>query len=258
MASNPPGKCCTIGVKHEGTPTGELKNIGDVSTYFAYPESKDTSTAILILTDVIGHKFENAQLIADQFAANGYYVVMPDLFEGDPIPLNRPADFDIMKWLTTSGPSKGHTKETVDPIVEKIIKDMKQNQGVKKIGAVGYCFGAKYVARFMTGGKGVDVGYMAHPSFVDADEVKALTGPLSIAAAETDQIFPAEKRRETEDIIKDMSIPYQISLYSDVEHGFAVRADTTKAPVKYAKEAAFLQAVAWFDEFLKGSRSWAA
>ena len=35
----------------------------------------------------------------------------------------------------------------------------------------------------MTGGKGVDVGYMAHPSFVDADEVKALTGPLSIAAA---------------------------------------------------------------------------
>lgn len=108
---------------------------------------------------------------------------MPDLFEGDPIPLNRPADFDIMKWLTTSGPSKGHTKEQVDPIVEKIIKDMKDNQGVKKIGAVGYCFGAKYVARFMTGGKGVDVGYMAHPSFVDADEVKALTGPLSIAAA---------------------------------------------------------------------------
>lgn len=35
----------------------------------------------------------------------------------------------------------------------------------------------------MTGGKGVDVGYMAHPSFVEADEVKALTGPLSISAA---------------------------------------------------------------------------
>lgn len=223
------------------------------STYFAYPESKDTSTAILILTDVIGHKFDNAQLIADQFAANGYYVVMPDLFEGDPIPLNRPDDFDIMKWLQTSGPSKGHTTSQVDPIVEAVIKDMKQNQGVKKIGAVGYCFGAKYVARYMTGSKGVDVGYMAHPSFVDADEIKALTGPLSIAAAETDQIFPAEKRRETEDLLKDHKnkIPYQISLYSHVEHGFAVRADIEKRPVKYAKEAAFIQAVAWFDEFLK-------
>lgn len=118
---------------------------------------------------------------------------MPDLFEGDPIPLNRPDDFDIMKWLTTSGPSKGHTFQQVDPIVDAVIKDMKQNQGVKKIGAVGYCFGAKYVARFMTGGKGVDVGYMAHPSFVDADEVKALTGPLSIAAAGEFSPLPSEE-----------------------------------------------------------------
>lgn len=64
---------------------------------------------------------------------------MPDLFEGDPIPLNRPDDFDIMKWLTTSGPSSGHTFKQVDPIVEAVIKEMKGNLGVKKIGAVGYC-----------------------------------------------------------------------------------------------------------------------
>lgn len=44
-------------------------------------------------------------------------------------------------------------------------------------------FGAKYVARFMAEGKGVDVGYMAHPSFVEPDEVKAMKGPLSISAA---------------------------------------------------------------------------
>jgi dienelactone hydrolase len=55
-----------------------------------------------------------------------------------------------------------------------------------------------------------------------------------------------------------MSVPYQMSLYSDVEHGFAVRADLSKKSVKYAKEAAFLQAVTWFDEFLKGEREWAA
>ena len=48
---------------------------------------------------MIGHRFINAQLIADQFAANGYLVVMPDLFGGDPIPLNRPDSFDLMKWL---------------------------------------------------------------------------------------------------------------------------------------------------------------
>lgn len=48
-----------------------------------------------------------------------------------------------------------------------------------------------------------------------------------------------------------MDIPWQINLYSDTEHGFAVRADLTQPAVKYAKEQAFLQAVYWFDEYVK-------
>lgn len=138
---------------------------------------------------------------------------------------------------------------------------MRGKYGVKKIGAVGYCFGGKYVARYLgkTGkdnGASVDVGYTAHPSFVAPEELKAITGPLSIAAAETDQIFPEEKRHESEVILKELSegslkIPYQISLYSGVVHGFAVRADISEARAKFAKEQAFLQAVQWFDTWLK-------
>ncbi|KAK3115155.1 hypothetical protein LTR53_005797 [Teratosphaeriaceae sp. CCFEE 6253] len=259
MASNPGARCCTIGVKHEGEAKGEIKNIGKIPAYFSYPEDKQTEKAILILPDVIGHEFINAQLIADQFAANGYFVVMPDLFEGDPIKLNRPEGFDIMQWLQKSGPEgKGHGTGQVDPIVTEVIKHMREELGVKTLGSVGYCFGAKYVARFLAKGKGIDVGAMAHPSFVEADEIKAMTGPLSIAAAETDQIFPEEKRHETEKLLKEMTIPYQICLYSDVEHGFAVRADMSKKPAKFAKEAAFLQHVQWFDEYVKGKRDSAA
>merc|ERR1712059_38831 len=128
--------------------------------------------------------------------------------------------------------------------------EMKGTMGVKKIGSVGYCFCAK--------GEGIDVGCMAHPSFVDAEELKAMVAPLSIAAAETDAIFPAEKRRESEDILKNMDLPYQMSLYSDVEHGFAVRADLSNKRAKFAKESAFLQHVQWFDEFVKGQRDIAA
>nr|POE91787.1 dehydrogenase oxi1 [Quercus suber] len=62
--------------------------------------------------------------------------------------------------------------------------------GVKKIGSVGYCFGAKYVARFSVEGKGIDVAAMAHPSFVDAEEIKAMKAPLTIAAAEDQQSSP--------------------------------------------------------------------
>lgn len=74
---------------------------------------------------------------------NGYLCVMPDLFHGDPLPLNRPADFDFMKWL--NGPP-GHLPERVDPVVEAVLKEMRGSMGCKRIGGVGYCFGGKYVA----------------------------------------------------------------------------------------------------------------
>jgi hypothetical protein len=43
---------------------------------------------------------------------------------------------------------------------------------------------AKYVVRFLKPEEGkVDVGYIAHPGFVELEELSAITGPLSIAAA---------------------------------------------------------------------------
>lgn len=36
MASHPAQKCCAIGVKHEGTPKGEIKTFGD-SKYLHAP-----------------------------------------------------------------------------------------------------------------------------------------------------------------------------------------------------------------------------
>jgi hypothetical protein len=48
---------------------------------------------------------------------------------------------------------------------------------------------------------------------------------MSIVAPEADQIFTAEKRRAVEDISLKKDAPYQLSLYGDYEHGFALRCD---------------------------------
>ncbi|KAF4174502.1 hypothetical protein CNMCM8694_008834 [Aspergillus lentulus] len=248
MASNMPARCCTVGVKHSGEATGEYQDINGVETYFSYPEDRSTKHGVLILTDVIGHRFINSQLIADQFAANGYLVAMPDLFHGDPVKLNRPESFNLMSWL------EGHPIERVDPVVDSVIQYMRTHLGCEKVGAVGYCFGAKYVVRFLKPEEGkVDVGYIAHPGFVELEELSAITGPLSIAAAETDDIFPTSKRHQSEVILRDAGQPYQINLYGGVEHGFAIRADLTDKAKKFAKEQAFLQAVQWFDEFIRAT-----
>ena len=143
----------------------------------AIPSTGPSKHAVLILTDVIGHRFPNAQLIADQFAANNYTVLMPDLFAGDALPLNRPADFDFGAWRAT------HTPQRIDRVVETAIKHLRSEMGCERIGGVGYCFGAKYVARFSRRGGGLNAGFFAHPSFVDAEELAGVAAPLSIAAA---------------------------------------------------------------------------
>ncbi|KAK3398804.1 Alpha/Beta hydrolase protein [Sordaria brevicollis] len=248
MTSLPPARCCTVGNLHEGEARGEMRNIGKVSTYFSYPPNKLTEHAILILTDVVGHNFLNAQLLADQFAKRGYLVVMPDLFDGDTVPLNRPEGFQIMDWL------KDHLPEHVEPIIDSVIHEMRQNLGVKRIGGVGYCFGGRYVCRYLKPGTGnIDVGYTAHPTMVSPAELGGVEGPLSITAAVQDFVFTTEKRHESEVILDNMDIPYQINLFSDVSHGFAVRCDLSKRRHKIAKEAAFEQAVQWFDAYLKDS-----
>jgi dienelactone hydrolase len=102
--------------------------------------------------------------------------------------MNPPADFDLMNWINTKMPHP----PTVDPIVKAVIKQLRSSEyGVKNLGGVGYCFGAKYVCRFLKEGS-LDVGFTAHPSFVQPDELKGIRGPLSIAAAGklSSRLFP--------------------------------------------------------------------
>jgi len=255
MASNPPAQCCTVGVKHEGETTGSsIKIDSKIEAYIAEPSGKNIhkDVAILIAPDVIGI-WKNSQLIADQFASNGYYTVILDLFNGDAMTLNRPEGFDFMDWMANgTGGKNPHSPTAIDPIIAAGIKHL-HDKGYKKIGGVGYCFGAKYVVRFLQEGKGIDVGYSAHPSFVTEEELGAIKGPFSISAAETDEIFPTEKRHASEKILIETKQPYQINLFSGVTHGFSVRCDTSVPIQKFGKEQAFLQAVAWFDQWLVGA-----
>ncbi|KAK5172194.1 uncharacterized protein LTR77_003832 [Saxophila tyrrhenica] len=247
MASHPPSKCCIVGVKHEGEAVGTVEKVGGYDAYITYPKDGSSKNAVIIFPDFMGYELINARLIADQLAANGYFTIIPDIWLGDNVPLNwNPSrQFNLGQWMGKHGP------DTVMPIAEAAIKAMREDYGVEKLGGVGYCLGAKYVCRFLAEGKGLDVGFIAHPTAVTSEEVRGLGGPLAIAAAETDDLFPAPKRHETEAILKDMDVPYQISLYSDVDHGFAFKADLKDAKVRFATETAFLQAVNLFDHFVK-------
>ncbi|KAM0257766.1 hypothetical protein ACHAQJ_004217 [Trichoderma viride] len=233
-----------------GDPKGKIIKIeGGIDAYLATSaeENAHKGIGLLFAPEAMGI-YPNSQLLADSFAAKGYTTIIPDVFNGDAVPLNEFATIDLMSWLTKgSNGTNPHTVEHVDPIIIAGIKALKE-LGIHRIGGVGYCFGAKYVLRHFR--NGIDVAFIAHPSFVEEDELAGFAGPLSIAAAETDAIFPAAMRHKSEEILIKTGQPYQINLFSGVEHGFGIRGDPSVKIQRFAKEQAFSQAIAWFEEFL--------
>ncbi|PMD35785.1 hypothetical protein L207DRAFT_434762 [Hyaloscypha variabilis F] len=219
----------------------------------------------------------NAQLLADSFASHlDCDVIMPDEFAGqarldkhqrpffppgkepntetsDAYPFRKPpwwkGDESAQEFEAWKG---RHEPPATDPLIARVVKYIHDTYGQDvKIGGVGYCFGGRYVIRLMGSGV-IDVGIINHPSFFTMEEVGKLTKAkrLAIYAAETDDILPPEKRRQTEDVLTKTGATWASTVFSGTTHGFSVRGDMSVKEVRLAKESAFTGAVSWFEAWL--------
>ncbi|PKS09939.1 hypothetical protein jhhlp_004562 [Lomentospora prolificans] len=247
-------------IAHEGNPVGREVTDGDLTIYVAQPEREYGDIAVLYLTDVFGIQLKENKLkkekstttdtkshdisLADSFSRAGFLTIAPDLFAGEPAPedLNQPG-WDIEKFLEDNSP------EVVDPRIEHAIRYLREELGVRRFAVTGYCFGGRFAFRFGAEGKGPHAVFAAHPSNLGDDEILNVKVASSIAAAENDSMLPPERRAEIEGLLRKAAIPYQVSLYSGTNHGFGVRANISNPQEKFAKEAAFFQAVRWFEQW---------
>ncbi|RYP47153.1 hypothetical protein DL768_006763 [Monosporascus sp. mg162] len=218
-----------------------------METYFSKPPGESMEDAILLFTDAMGITFENNKLLADSFAANGYFVVMPDLFRGDAVPLDRPRNWSQTAWF------RNHLPSDVGPVVRAVLREM-QGSGCRAIAGVGYSIGNKYLSRFLRSGY-LRAGFMAHPTWVEEEDILSIERPVSIAFAGGDGYVNRLQRQKIEMMLTEAKVPFQTTLFSDVPHGFAVRHIHDKKYNKFAKEQAFLQAIQWLDFYIKGEGS---
>jgi len=142
-----------------------MTQLGGIDVYISkpadYPHSP--SKLLLFLTGATGLHSENNQIQADRYAKEGFLVVLPDMFENDPLPGSatyqeekdtsiieqikmRAAEtaksFLIDMWLARQTPEK------VLPIIHKVIDAAKDEfaDAVANGGgiySVGYCFGGR-------------------------------------------------------------------------------------------------------------------
>ncbi|KVH98250.1 carboxymethylenebutenolidase homolog [Cynara cardunculus var. scolymus] len=115
-----------------------------VPAYLLTAVKNNNGTGILLLSDVFGFEDSSTRDFAYRIACNGYNVLLPDLFNGDPWRKENPKA-SLEPWLATHSQTASKSIATsrkwmVDEFVAAGIS--------KKLGIIGFCFG---------GGKVVEV-----------------------------------------------------------------------------------------------------
>ncbi|KAL0953651.1 hypothetical protein HGRIS_004854 [Hohenbuehelia grisea] len=238
-------KDCISGVRHEGTPEGKWEVLGGIKTYVATPELDYPKDKVLLyLTDIFGPELSNAQLLADDFARNGFKTVVPDIFNGDAVPadaFNPDSKFSLQEWFPN------HGNDQTRPIIDKVIAALKE-QGVKQIGTTGYCFGARYVFDLAYEGL-ITVSVVSHPSLLknpeDLEKYSKTNIPLLINSCTVDQQFPKEFQEKADEILGGGKFKpgYVREHWEGCTHGFMVRGDLNDPKVKAGREGGFKASV---------------
>ncbi|OEL18389.1 Endo-1,3 1,4-beta-D-glucanase [Dichanthelium oligosanthes] len=192
-----------------------------------------SSHAIVLASDVFGFEAPLLRKIADNVSEAGYFVVVPDFFNGDYLDSSK----NLTEWLMLHSPVKA--AQDAKPLFAALKKEG------KSIGVGGYCWGGKFSVEVAKTNDDVKVICISHPYSVTADDMKDVKCPIEILGGQYDSSTPPKL------MYQFVHIPYYAKIFPGVAHGFACRYNTTDPfAVKTAKQALDLM-IDWFDKYLK-------
>ncbi|CAM0145217.1 unnamed protein product [Urochloa decumbens] len=198
--------------------------------------------AVILGSDYYGFqapKLTTHRKIADQVAALGYYVVVPDLLHGDPFK----DGVSYEEWIKTHSPADA--AETVKPFIAALKKEG------KTVGLGGYCWGSK-VAVELAKTTEIQAVVISHPSRVTVDDMKEIKCPIEVLGGEFDAISPPKLVRQLELALEqNKAIDHFVKIFPRVPHGFACRYDSSDPFAVETAEAARKDMISWFSKHLK-------
>jgi len=213
-----------------------------------YPKDK----VLLFLPDAFGLELNNNKLLADDFARNGIYTVLPDIFEGDPAPedaFSGTSTFKIHEWAPK------HVQGQARTVVDKVVAGLKA-EGITRFGAIGYCFGGRLVFD-LSFEDIVHASVACHPSMLKNPEdlekyLQTSHSPLLINCCPVDQQFGPEFAASADAILGDGKYKpgFKQVNWEGCSHGFSVRGDLSIPEVKAGKEGSFKNSVEWLVKYL--------
>ncbi|ORX74146.1 hypothetical protein DL89DRAFT_264101 [Linderina pennispora] len=149
--------CCnTPPVTADYTPTGTAIQIGGTKIYLA--GSTRSRFGIIFCYDIFGFH-PNVYQYADLLGQAGFRIAMPDFLHDRPLTVSDLGNKDVFAdfLMTRAGWA---VNRDVFVKTRKVLAD----EGIKQIGAIGFCWGAKLVMGAIGENLGISAGCLVHPS----------------------------------------------------------------------------------------------
>ncbi|KAF2499346.1 alpha/beta-hydrolase [Lophium mytilinum] len=235
--------CCTIPpVSAEYTEKGEFIELNGLKTY--------ASTVIILIYDVFGFSpqiLQGADLLAHP-SKHSYRVLIPDFLAGNLanpawFPPDTPEKRKLMGgYFGPQGP--GNAPKMLTQLLGAV-DAVKKSDTMKKLGVVGYCWGAKIVSLSCAADTPFAAGVELHPSGLDTADAPGITVPLCMLASKDEE---AEAVKAFGDAL---TVPKLVERYEEAPHGWMTSRGDLKDPKGKADyEKGYATVVKFFHEHL--------
>lgn len=224
---------------------------------------KATKKAIMILHDIFGPDSGRTKKICDDYAAEGYLVLMPYVF--DPTRFDEKKDSFLKYFLIPRFLSwiHKHAWPVVGPKYDKALTYLKA-KGITSVGLVGFCWGAFPMTHLLADPKYSDLlngGCCFHPSMMIFSILfdwsyksyhQSCTKPLAYLPAGNDAA-DVKPNGTVDDIMKQANPSYSkchFEEYATMKHGWVNKGDLGDDAVSKEVQRALTFSYTFFNDIL--------
>lgn len=176
------------------------------------PEDFDAPRGGIVVIQEWWGLTDDIQEIADRYAVEGFVAFAPDLYHG--YVAEEPDD------------ARKHAMELERDVaaqeIDAAIGWLKEERGLSKVGAVGYCMGGGLaLATAVRPTSNVDAVHVYYGGGMPGyDQLKTIRVPVLGSYGSEDAGIPVEQVRELERALDEAGVPHDITIYEGAGHAF--------------------------------------
>ncbi|CAA0818445.1 alpha/beta-Hydrolases superfamily protein [Striga hermonthica] len=208
---------------------GTELTIGDETRAYLFTAVKNNnSTGILLLSDIFGFEDSATRDFAYRVACNGYNVLVPDQFNGDPWTEERPkAMFE--QWITKHSSESKKAKNVIFESAKWMVNGFASVGISNKLGIIGFCYGGGRVIEILARDQGAyfGSGVSFYGTRIDSSVATSniIKVPLLMITGDDDELCPI---RVLEDFTNRNKEFTKMVVFKGRGHGFAHRPRTAE------------------------------